>query len=181
MRVARLVPLAAALLAVTTLAAGCGSKGGETTTVSAADWASGVCGAVSTYVDSIKSAATSFKSNPSMSALQDATKQVSTATETFESAIKDLGQPPTENGQQAKQAVNDLASQISDDVDTVQKAVKDANGVSGLLSAATAANTAIQAAKTQVSATVTKLKSLQQGGIAHAFATEPACTSLGKS
>ena len=82
-------------------------------------------------------------------------------------------------------AVHDLVTtiglvQISDDVDSVKQATNGASGVTGLLSAATAANTAIQTAKTQISATATKLKSLQQGSLAHAFATEPACTSLGK-
>ena len=100
---------ASATLAVAVLATGCGSS--ETTTkTSAEQWASGVCGAVTSYVQALKQAAGTFKSNPTSAGLDQARAQASSTTESFKATLGGLGRPDTASGKQAKQAVDSLAS-----------------------------------------------------------------------
>ena len=92
---------AAVVVALTILAAGCGSnKSADTTTTSSTvDWANGLCSALSTYQASLTSAAKSVTGNLSKSGLQDAVDQAKTATDTFVTTTKNLGKPDTDSRQ----------------------------------------------------------------------------------
>jgi hypothetical protein len=88
----------ATLLTVLALAAtACGSdkSSSSSSDTSAADWANGVCTAVTTYTQSVTDAATSLKGNVSKDGIDEATKQIQSATETFEDDVKGLGKPET--------------------------------------------------------------------------------------
>jgi hypothetical protein len=108
----------AAVAALVLSAAACGGGGGKTTTstaaggTSAAQWATGVCSSVTTWKQSLESIKTNVASEPSKSALQDAGKQIETATETLVHSLKQLGTPDTAQGEAAKQNLDTLATTL---------------------------------------------------------------------
>ena len=115
------------LAALALLAAGCGGGGGGSSdTKSAQDWADGVCSAVNTWTDSLKSAGQSLTGgNLSKNSLESAATDVKDATSQFEDDLKGLGKPDTASGDKAKQSVDELTSNIHQDVDTMDGAIKD--------------------------------------------------------
>ena len=170
-------PLTLALVVVVAaLTAGCGSKKPMTT----AEWANGVCSAVSTWKDSLTSAAEPLTSgNISKDSLQSAADDAKSATDTLQSDLKDLGKPNIEAGQQAQDQINTLASDLQADVDTIKNATNGASGVSGIASAVTTAKTTVSTMKTQVSSTFTSLKQLDAtGDLTTAFQQADSCQQL---
>ena len=168
----------AALLVVGVLAAGCGSDDSEPS--SPTDWADGVCTAITTWTDSIKSAADPIKSGDiSEDSLQSAADDVKSATDTLESDLKDLGKPDTEAGQQAKDSLDQLSSDLSTDTDTITSAVEDVSGVSGIAAAATTVATTLTKMQTQVTSTYTSLTQLDaKGELKTAFQEASSCQQL---
>jgi uncharacterized protein YoxC len=164
------------------LAAGCGSSGsGSTTTgVSATEtWASGVCSSIATWQAAIKSAAGSQKSDPTKNGLQTAADDATSATETLASDLKGLGKPDTQAGQQAKDALAQLATNLQQGVATIESAVKEVSGVSGAVSAVSTVTGTLTTMGTQVKTTFTDLEGLDaKGELKNAFANSSACNSL---
>jgi hypothetical protein len=168
---------AASTLGAAVLAAGCGSSE-DTTKTSPEQWAGGVCGAVTSYVQAIKQAAGTFKSNPTSTGLDQARTQAKSATESFKATLEGLGRPDTTVGKQAKQAIDALASQLSQDVEKVQAATESVNGTEGLMNAVSVLTGALATAKTQITTTVDELRSLEHGELADALAGADSCTDL---
>ena len=114
-----------AVLAV--LAAGCGGGGsGSSDTKSTQDWADGVCSAVNTWTDSLKTAGQSLTGgNLSKNSLESAATDVKDATSQFEDDLKGLGKPDTASGDKAKQSIDELTGNVHQDVDTMNGAIKD--------------------------------------------------------
>ena len=168
----------AALLAVVILAAGCGSDDSQPS--STADWADGVCTAITTWTDSVKTAADPLKSGDiSEDSLQSAADDVKSATDTLESDLKDLGQPDTEAGEQAKDSLDQLSSDLSTDTDTIESAVEDVSGVSGIAAAATTVTTTLTKMQTQITSTYTSLTQLDaKGELETAFQEASSCQQL---
>ena len=168
----------AALLVVGVLAAGCGSDEPETS--STTDWAAGVCTAITTWTDSIKSAADPIKSGDiSEDSLQSAADDVKSATDTLEADLKDLGQPDTEAGQQAKDSLDQLSSDLSTDTDTITSAVEDASGVSGIAAAVTTVSATLATMQTQITSAYTSLTQLDaKGELQTAFQQASSCQQL---
>ncbi len=166
----------AALLVVGVLAAGCGSDEPS----SPADWADGVCTAITTWTDSVKSAADPIKSGDiSEDSLQSAADDVKSATDTLESDLNDLGRPDTEAGQQAEDSLDQLSSDLSTDMDTITSAVEDVSGVSGIAAAATTVGTTLTKMQTQVTSTYTSLTQLDaKGELSTAFQEASSCQQL---
>jgi hypothetical protein len=153
----------AALLVVGLLAAGCGSDEPEAS--STTDWAAGVCTAINTWADSIKSAADPIKSGDiSEDSLESAADDVKSATDTLESDLEDLGEPDTESGQQAKDSLDQLSSDLSTETDTITSAVEDVSGVSDVAAAVTTVGTALATMQTQVTSAYTSLTQLDAKG-----------------
>src|SRR5689334_18401373 len=91
------------LVAVAVLAAGCGGKKENPTTA----WANDLCTSISTWEDSLTSAADSLKGgNLSKEGFQKAANDVKDATNKLSRDVKKLGKPPTESGDKAQQAVD---------------------------------------------------------------------------
>lgn len=166
---------AAVLVATALLAAGCGSsKNSQTTTISTADWANGVCGAAVTYQASLTDAVTSLTGNLSKSGLQDVADQVKSATDTFISTTKDLGKPNTTDGQQAKQTLDTLASGLDKDVSTIKDAA-----TNGVVSGIPAITSALTTAQSQITTAFNDLKGLDPAGeLGTAFSQAPPCASF---
>ena len=160
------------------LAAGCGSDDSEPS--STADWADGVCTAITTWTDSIKSAADPIKSGDiSEGSLQSAADDVKSATDTFESDLEDLGKPDTEAGQQAKDSLDQLSSDLSTGTDTIKSAVDDASGVSGIAAAVTTVGATLATMQTQVKSAYTSLTQLDaKGELETAFQQASSCEPL---
>ena len=124
----RPVLLFVAVASLAVLATGCGSSGGDstttTTTASATEtWASGVCTSITTWQTALTSAADSLKSDPTKNGLQTAADDAKSATQTLASDLKGLGKPDTASGQQAKDSLDQLATNLQKDVDTMESAV----------------------------------------------------------
>jgi len=174
----RLLPVVV-LLVVAALAAGCGSKK-SAAAATPADWANGVCSAISTWKDSLTAAADPITSgNISKDSLKTAADDARSATETLQSDLKDLGKPNTQAGQQAKDTVDKLSSDLNADVDTIKTAVDGASGISGVADAVKTATTTLATMQTQVSSTLTSLQQLDaKGELTTAFQQSSSCQQL---
>ena len=175
------LPAIAIVLLASLIAAGCGSSKNQTT--STADWADGVCSAISTWGNSIKSAGDSLKGgNISKDSLQSAGDDVTSATETLESDLKDLGKPDTQAGQQAKDMVDQLSNELTADTDSIKNAVNDASGVSGIASAVGTISTTLVTMGNQVSSTLKSLEQLDpKSELQTAFQQSTNCKQLSTS
>ena len=171
----------ALVLVLAVLAAGCGSKSSEPT--SPADWADGVCSAITTWKSSITSSADSLKGgNLTQDSLKSAGDDVKSATDTLESDLKDLGKPDTQSGQQAKDSLDQLSSDLNTDSDAIKTAVDGVTDLSGVPAAATTIGTTLQTMQSQVTSTVNSLKQLDAPGeLQTAFQQSSACQRLSSS
>lgn len=164
--------LAAALV----LAAGCG--GGQDPTTA---WADDFCSAISTWESSLTGAANSLTNNPSKAALQDASDEVTSATKTFSSDVKDLGKPPTDAQAGAQKLVTQLSDQIDSGVATIQAAIGSASGPGSVLSAVSTVSGTLATMGSQVTAAFADLQSLDPGGeLQTAFKKADSCKDLRK-
>jgi phage-related protein len=173
-------------LTVAFVAAGCGggsdasSTQGSTSTEgssSAEDWANSLCGAVASWNDAITSAGTTLKDDPTEDGLKSAADKVQSATQTLSDDLESLGAPDTENGQGAKESVDELAAGLAGGLDEIQTAVEDASGLSGALAAISAVSTRLMAMGDQVSSTVRSLEDTR-GELTDAFAQAESCNEL---
>src|SRR5882757_8428282 len=105
-------------------AAGCGSSS-SSDTMSATDWADGVCGAFVTWKSDITTIGNTLKSGtPTKATLQDAANQAEKDTQTLADSLKSLGKPNTQSGPQAQDAVNELHTQLTDGEAAIKSATK---------------------------------------------------------
>ena len=173
--------LGAAALLVTCLAlaaSGCGGKS-QPKAMSTNDWADSVCGALVTWTTTMKSVASSLKSNPTKAGVQSAVSQADDATKTLSSSLKGLGKPDTASGQQAQQDIQSLADELSADVSSIESSVKNAQGVSGVLSAISSSSATLNKMGQQVSATFGDLQKLDtKGELESAFSQSSSCKQL---
>src|SRR4029077_5183472 len=130
------------------------SDSSSSDTTPASERADGVCSAITTWTTSFATITDTIKQGGlSKDSLSTAIDDASTATDTFTSSLQDLGKPDTDAGQQAKDSVDQLATDINDDTQTTQDAVANASGASGLLSAVSTISTTLKTAGQQVSST----------------------------
>jgi len=160
-----------AVLAV--LAAGCGgSSGGSSDTKSTQDWADGVCSAINTWTDSLKSASQSVTGgNLSQNSLKQASTDLKDATAQLKDDLNGLGKPDVSSGDKAKESIDTLSGNIQDDVDKINGAISDAQSGAGLATALTTVTSTISTMGTQVQTTFSDLKKLDpKGELESAFA-----------
>jgi hypothetical protein len=173
-----LAPLALAVV----LVAGCGGGGSSSSSPSTKDWADGLCSAITTWSNSVKSAGESLKSgNLSEGDLKQSTTEIKSATNAFADDLKALGKPNTDAGQQAKDAIDQLATQVKKDVDTLGKAVDDASGqgAKGAVSAASSIATSLSTMSTQIASAASTLQQADaKGELTQGFRDAPACKKL---
>ena len=108
--------IAALVLAALLAAAGCGgsssnssSNSSSSNESSASDWASGLCTALTTWTNSVKSAGDKSRAmSPRTASTPPPT--TSRGDDTLVSDLKDLGKPNTEQGQDAKKAMDKLST-----------------------------------------------------------------------
>jgi outer membrane murein-binding lipoprotein Lpp len=167
-----------ALLGVALLAGGCGKDKPDPTTA----WANDFCSSITTWEDSVTATANSITAgNLSKEGLTTAANDAKSATTKLLDDLKNLGKPPTDTGDQAKQHVDQLSSQIQDGVQTVTSSVQDASGVSGILNAISVASATLATMTDQVTTTFNELKQLDGNGsgeLQNAFKQADSCKDL---
>jgi hypothetical protein len=176
------LPFFALVLVLAVLAASCGGSD-SSEPESTADWADGVCSAITTWTGSIKSSADSLKGgNLTEDSLKSAGDDVQSATDTLESDLSDLGKPDTESGQQAKDSIDQLSSDLKTDADSIKTAVDGVTNLSGVPAAVTTIGTTLETMQSQVTSTVNTLEQLDaQGELHDAFQQSSACQQLTSS
>jgi hypothetical protein len=174
------IVLLALVAAVAVIATACGKSSKPET---AAEWASGFCSDVTTWRDSVTSAAAPLKNgNISKDSVQTAFNDFKSATDTFVSDVKKLGKPATQAGAQAKQAVDQLSTQIDDGVNTIKSATSGVSDVSGALAAASTVSGALTTMRNDVKTTYQNLQQIDKGGeLTTAFTNAASCQALKKS
>jgi len=173
-----LIGACAAVLAALAVA-GCGGSSSSGTTATDT-WASGVCTAITTWQNQLKSIETSVKSGSvTKDSIDGAVSQAQDATVQLGKSLKKLGKPDTQAGAQAKTEVQNLSDELSKGVKTIQDAVSDATGAAGVLSAVSTATGTLSTMVTQVTTTMTNLQQLDaQGELEKAFESSAACKPL---
>jgi hypothetical protein len=177
----RLLGALASLLVLAVLAAGCGGGGGGgNETTSAQDWADGVCSAINTWTDSLRSAGQSLSGgNLSESSLTGATDDLKDATAQLKDDLSGLGAPDTESGDKAKQTTDELSKNIQQGVDSIEGAVKDATSGGGIVTAVTTVTSTLSTMGSQVQTAFGELEKLDPGGeLESAFQNASSCKSL---
>ena len=173
--------LTAALVGVCValVATGCGgsSNGGTTATDT---WASGVCTAVTTWENQLKTIESTVKSGGlSKDSINTAVTQAKTATDTLAKDLKKLGKPDTQAGQAAKSDVEQLSTELSKNVQTIQDAVSSASGAAGVLTAVSTASATLVTMGQDVSTTLADLQKLDpKGELEKAFKQSSSCKAL---
>ena len=179
-----------AVVALATLAAGCGGKSSSQSTpaastsaasTSAADWANGLCSAVSTWSTSVQTTTTSLKGNVTEDSLKSASADATKATDEFVNDLKGLGTPDTESGKKAKETLDTLAGQLKTNVQTIDKAVNEASGTSGALKAVSTVSSTLVTVGDQVTTAFTSIQQLDtKGELDKAFRNSEECKALNK-
>lgn len=174
--------IAAAVAAAAVVAAGCGgsSDSSSSDTTPTTEWADGLCTAITTWTDSLKEIVpTVTGGNLSKNSLTAAVDDAKSATETFTTSLGDLGKPDTEAGQQAKVAVDQLATDVKADMAKIEDAVAGASGAAGLLAAVPVISSTLKTAGDQVSSTVSTVQGLDaKGELQSAFKDATSCQSV---
>ena len=168
--------LAVALFGV--VLAGCGGSSSDTKANKA--YADGVCTAVASWEQSIKGIASDFSGGISKASLQTKVDQAQSATTKLVSEIKAVPPPNTDEGQAAKQQLN----QLTGDVETILGAAK--SGLAQLQDNASAATiaAAVAALAPQVQNLVSEARSAIStlkdagGSLGSAFKSTDSCNSL---
>jgi hypothetical protein len=180
--------LAVPILALAIVAAGCGgggsSSGGtgtgsESAATPAEDWANSVCQAFVDWNNSITAAGQGISQNPSEDGIRTAGDDIQSATDSLVEDLRGLGRPDTESGQQAKDAIDQLATSLDTSLQKITDAMDNASGTSGAVNAATTiANTLVEMGQ-EVSTAFTKLEDVDaQGELEDAFTSADSCAGL---
>jgi hypothetical protein len=172
--------------AAASVAAGCGGKsaGSQSTpaaTTSAADWASGLCSAISTWSTSVQTTTSSLKGNVTQDSLKSASGDMTKATDEFVNDLKGLGTPDTESGKQAKKTLDTLAGQLKTNAQTIDKAVSKVSGTNAALQAVSTVSSTLVTVGNQVTKALTSIQQLDtKGELEKAFRSSDECKKLSK-
>jgi hypothetical protein len=174
-------PIALAILAsfLALLAAGCG--GGSSDQKANEAYAHGVCTAIGTWTDEVKSLATVPTGGITKASVDAKLSQFESATKTLIAQVKAVPAPNTSEGQAARNQIDQLATQVQ----TTSAAVKSA--ASKLPSDASVAQIVSELSKlvpqfqTLKNSAQSTVKTIQNAGgsLADAFKSEKACQQLG--
>jgi hypothetical protein len=170
-------------LALALLAAGCGGDGGGgDETLSTTDWANELCGAITTWTESLQSAAEPLTGgNISKESLQSAADDVESSTKKFTDDLKDLGKPDTETGQQAKDLLDGLDEKLDDDLQEIQSTVEGASPTD-ILSVVSTLSTTLGNMSQEISSTFDELDQLDASNeLEQAFEQADSCAEIRSS
>jgi hypothetical protein len=178
--------LAVLILAAAIVAAGCGggssSSGGtgtESSATAADDWANSVCEAFVAWNNSITDAGQGIRDNPSEEGIRTAGEQIQSATQTLADDLRGLGKPDTESGQQAKDTIDQLATNLDTSLQKINEAMDNASGTTGAVTAASTIGTTLVEMADHVSTAFQQLQEIDaQGELQSAFEQGDSCAGL---
>ena len=173
-------PMLGLLAVLALVAAGCGGSSADTKANDA--YASGVCSAVGSWEQQIKSLTSSgFTGGISKATLQSTIAQAETATKTLAKQIKAVPRPNTSDGQAAKTQVDQLSSQAASTISAAQTAVASIPADASVTAVAAALVPLAPQVKGLLTTAQTTVKSLQsaKGSLSSAFKSADSCKSLG--
>ena len=194
--------LAIAVVAIVPLLAGCGGGGGgnssttsstttsstttsSTTTenTSVTTWANGFCSALATWTAAIKAVGNDFQSNPTKASLNSLGDDIKSANQTLVDDLKALGRPDVPRGQEAKDAIDELATKMDADSEKITNSLKDVSSVSELANAAADLTTTLATVQTQLNSTLNQLQSIAQdsSSLKDALNNASSCKTLANS
>ena len=173
-------PIIGLLVVLVLAAAGCG---GDSDKKANEEYANGVCTAIASWEQQIKSIATTFSGGVSEAALKSKVTQAQTATSTLMTQIKAVPPPDTSEGTAAKQQLDQLTTDINTATTSAKTAIAELPPNPSVT--VIAATVAVITPQVQNLATQTKsaISALQDAGgsLASAFKDADACQSLGGS
>ena len=119
--------LAACLLSLALLAAGCGGDDGSSSQVAPDEWADDFCSALTTYTDDLAAIAEPLTDVSSLSEdnIQEAAEDAQDSTEVFAEDMRSLGTPDIPSGDQVDGAVEALATELESGALELEAAVAD--------------------------------------------------------
>jgi chromosome segregation ATPase len=173
------------VVALALLASACG--GGDESSneaTPAAEWADGVCTAISSYEDDLTQIGDQLQDPSSLSQerLEEAANDARAATDALVEELRSLGRPETESGEEARQAVDDLATTVEDEFAEIEKEVDELSGITGLPSAITAISASLASIGTALSTTIPTIEDVDaRGDLREAFEQAPSCDELRSS
>jgi phage-related protein len=178
--------LAVVILSAAIVAAGCGggssSSGGtgtESSATAADDWANSVCEAFVAWNNSITDAGQGIRDNPSEEGIRTAGEQIQSATQTLADDLRGLGRPDTESGQQAKDTIDQLATNLDTSLQKINEAMDNASGTAGAVTAASTIGTTLVEMADHVSTAFQHLQEIDaQGELQSAFEQGDSCAGL---
>jgi methyl-accepting chemotaxis protein len=151
---------------------------------SAKDWANGVCGAVLDFGQAVDTTISGLKGSTSLDdAAQKAKSGLTSAAQTFQSSIDDLGSPPGDNAKKAKKAVDSLGTELQTTVTNIQSLLTPTpTGAAQIASTFASIGSEIQKAVSEVQSTANDLKSIASDDtLKNAFKSAPECKQLKKA
>jgi len=171
------VPLLA-ILAGALLAAGCGGSDDETS--GASEWASSVCSATTTWSESVSAAAQSLQGGSlSEDSVKRAIDDVSEATKALADDLQDVGKPDTEDGQQAKDLVDQLGKDLEEGVAELEDEADSASGGTSILTAISQITATLATMSSEAGGIVDQLEQLDPAGeLEDAFKNSDECSTL---
>ena len=178
--------LAVLIFSAAIVAAGCGGgsssssgTGTESSATAADDWANSVCEAFVTWNNSITDAGQGIRDNPSEEGIRTAGEQIQSATQTLADDLRGLGRPDTESGQQAKDTIDQLATNLDTSLQKINEAMDNASGTTGAVTAASTIGTSLAEMADHVSTAFQQLQEIDaQGELQSAFEQGDSCAGL---
>ena len=172
---ARLLFALALAGAVAVLAAGCGDDES-----SPEEWANGVCSAFSDWSESVATAGEELRSGATTKDdVEAAVDEFEDATDEFVDDIRGLDELETENGQQAKETLDQLADNVDQNKEDIQETVSGASGVEEVVAAVSSIATTLATMGEQVQTTFQELEQLDPGSeLSDAFENAEDCQAL---
>ena len=162
--------LAVVVLVFAALAAGCGGDEEDSNVA----WADDVCGSVSSWIDSVRSAADSVQQGEG--GVDDAVDDVKTATQKLDDDLRGL--EPPEAATQVQDTIEQLLDQLQSGVRTIENAVENASG-GNALSALSTIGATISTMSQAVSSALADLQDADTGEtLKNAFEDADSCQQL---
>jgi hypothetical protein len=163
------------LLAVLVLT-GCGGDDGSS---ASENYANDVCSNLSTWVTDIQGTVQNLTDQGlsiSRDDIQQAYDDAKESTDTMVNDLEQLGPPETEEGNQAKSELDDLATERRQQLDVIEQAINSGGGVASIAATVT---TAVSTAANAVNSTYQSLQNLNPPGeLRDAFENSDDCNSL---
>jgi hypothetical protein len=125
------------VVAVLSLAVVAGCAGDESDTSATTEWADEFCTATLTWSDELQRIADDIGDlgNLSSETVTQAAEEAGTATDDYVEAVRDLGGPGTDSGDEIEDALEELADEVEAEKAEIEDALEDVSGITGLATA----------------------------------------------